>query len=60
MNIQDQGASDQDTAREETDSPRSNEQRDGTQAREYIENREYDTFIDGDAQIRTSKGTKQL
>ena len=49
MNIQEDPQSDQDTAREESDTPRSQDQRVATRARDFIEDRDYDAFIDGDA-----------
>ena len=59
MNIQEQGASDQETAREESESPQS-AHRKGTQARDYIEHREYDTFIDGDAPQNSTAAVKHI
>jgi hypothetical protein len=49
MNIQEEPRSDQDTAREESDTPRSQDQRVATRARDFIEDRDCDAFIDGDA-----------
>ena len=49
MNIQEEPRSDQDTAREESDTPRSQDQKVATRARDFIEDRDYDAFIDGDA-----------
>jgi hypothetical protein len=50
MNIQEEeDPSDQETAREESETPRSQDQR-ATIARDFIEDRNYDdAFIDGDA-----------
>lgn len=50
MNIQgDQTPSDQETDREEPETPQSHDSGERN-ARDFIEARDYDTFIDGDAQ----------